>query len=341
MLYGFKASEAFGMQSFTVRNVSEALFLAKNALEQEGREIQTRNGKALEFTSPVATTYTHSRERVLFYPQRDANPYFHLMEALWMLAGRNDVQWISQFNGRMNTYSDDGTTFHGAYGYRWRNWFGKDQLEAALLRLQKYPNDRRTVVSMWDANHDLVEDNTGKDYPCNTQIFFSERNGNLNMTVVNRSNDLIWGAYGANAVHMSVLLEYMAARLELGVGLYYQFSNNLHAYKDVLNKLSDMPADYEPYLTLADNGLQYTPPPLVDSHTSFDEELLAWFEDEQRTGYDNTYLGNTATPMRLSWRHWKLRDFEKAYLYAESIEDRAWRKACLEWLQRRAKNYGN
>ena len=120
--------EEANMQSIHARNVSEALYLAKQALEVNGVEVQTRNGAALEFPTPVMTTYTDSRERVLFYPQRDANPYFHFMESLWMLAGRNDVEWISQFNGRINTYSDDGEHFHGAYGFRWREWFTKDQL---------------------------------------------------------------------------------------------------------------------------------------------------------------------------------------------------------------------
>jgi len=322
------------MQSIHARNVSEALFLAKQALEVGGREVETRNGPALEFRTPVMTTYTHSRERVLFYPARDANPYFHLMESFWMLAGRNDVEWISQFNGRINTYSDDGEHFHGAYGFRWREWFGKDQLQLALHRLATFPNDRRTVVGMWDPWEDLQSTNDGKDYPCNTQIYFWVRDDDLHMTVVNRSNDMIWGAYGANAVHMSVLLEYMAGMLELGVGTYYQFSNNLHAYKDVLAKLDGMPADYEPYLTLGDDGLNYNPPALVDDYTMFDADLKAWMKNPDAKVF-NSYLSTTGTPMFHSWGLWKQRDLPAAREVAMQIEDRAWRKACVEWLERR------
>ena len=72
------------MQYISARNVSEALYLAVQALETKGVEVETRNGKALEFACPVMTSYSHSRERVLFYPMRDANPYFHLMESFWM-----------------------------------------------------------------------------------------------------------------------------------------------------------------------------------------------------------------------------------------------------------------
>lgn len=329
------------MQYINARNVSEALYLAVQALETTGVEVNTRNGKALEFPYPVTTSYSHSRERVLFYPMRDANPYFHLMESFWMLAGKNEVDWISKYNGRMSSYSDDGVTINGAYGYRWKNWFGKDQLEIAVHRLLHYENDRRTVVSMWDPIKDFSIENTGKDHPCNTQIMFWVRNNTLNMTVCNRSNDMIWGAYGANAVHMSVLLEYMAARIDCAVGTYYQFSNNLHAYVDTLEKVKNIEPDYDPYLTLNINKKEgfsergsYNPKPLVDEPACFDKELQRWMNNETNT-YANSYFDQVLTPMDLSWSAWKEKNIDEAVRHAENIEDIAWRKACVEWLMRR------
>jgi len=321
------------MQYISARNVSEALYLAVQALETKGVEVDTRNGKALEFACPVMTSYSHSRERVLFYPMRDANPYFHLMESFWMLAGRNDVDWISKYNGRINNYSDDGVTFHGAYGHRWKNWFGFDQLEVAIHRLIHYENDRRTVIGMWDPTKDFSTDNDGKDYPCNTQIMFWVRDNTLNMTVCNRSNDMIWGAYGANAVHMSILLEYMAARIDCAVGTYYQFSNNLHAYVDTLEKVKNIESDYDPYLHLGDSG-HYNPKPLVDEPACFDKELERWMNNETNT-YTNSYFDQVLTPMDLSWGAWKAKNIDEAVRHAENIEDLAWRKACVEWLMRR------
>ena len=321
------------MQYISARNVSEALYLAVQALETTGVEVDTRNGKALEFPYPVTTSYSHSRERVLFYPMRDANPYFHLMESFWMLAGKNEVDWISKYNGRMSSYSDDGVTINGAYGYRWKNWFGKDQLEIAIHRLLNYENDRRTVVSMWDPIKDFSKENTGKDHPCNTQIMFWVRDNTLNMTVCNRSNDMIWGAYGANAVHMSVLLEYMAARIDCAVGTYYQFSNNLHAYIDTLEKVQNIEPDYDPYLHLGDDG-HYNPKPLVDEPACFDKELQRWMNNETNT-YTNSYFDQVLTPMDLSWSAWKEKNIDEAVRHAENIEDLAWRKACIEWLMRR------
>src|SRR5690606_6235064 len=140
--------------------------------------------------------------------ERDANPFLHFFESLWMLAGRNDVDYMTRLVRRFAAYSDDGKTFNGAYGYRWRKWFGRDQLQQIIGALRSNPQDRRCVLGMWDAGHDLGLQSA--DLPCNTHIYFRIQDDRLNMTVCNRSNDAIWGAVGANVVHMSFLQEYMA-----------------------------------------------------------------------------------------------------------------------------------
>ena len=331
------------MEHIAARNVSDGLYLTKLSLLEVGKKENTRNGWVLEFPTPFCVTYTHPTERVLFYPERDANPFFHLMESLWMLAGRNDVEWISKYNKRISDYSDDGKTFHGAYGHRWRNHFRggpkefKDQLDQVMIRLHKFPNDRRAVVSMWDPNIDLVMHNDGKDYPCNTQIFFSKRGKVLNMTVINRSNDIVWGLFGANAVHMSMLQEYMAARTQSEVGTYIHFSNNAHAYLDTLEKIKDMQPDYESYLIIGDDASQYHSQPLVDNWLTFDEELALWFRNEEVNVFENKFLSLTAFKVREGWHFWKQKNINKAIEICKTIEDRAWRKACVEWLERRKK----
>ena len=331
------------MEHIAARNVSDGLYLTKLSLLEVGKKENTRNGWVLEFPTPFCVTYTHPTERVLFYPERDANPFFHLMESLWMLAGRNDVEWISKYNKRISDYSDNGKTFHGAYGHRWRNHFRggpkefKDQLDQVMIRLHKFPNDRRAVVSMWDPNIDLVMHNDGKDYPCNTQIFFSKRGKVLNMTVINRSNDIVWGLFGANAVHMSMLQEYMAARTQSEVGTYIHFSNNAHAYLDTLEKIKNMQPDYESYLIIGDDASQYHSQPLVDNWLTFDEELALWFRNEEVNVFENKFLSLTAFKVREGWHFWKQKNINKAIEICKTIEDRAWRKACVEWLERRIK----
>jgi len=143
------------MKVIEARNVNEAVSLALPYLLEHGIQEQSRNGSVLVAPTPVMTVYHKPCERVLFSATRDANPFFHLMEALWMLAGRNDVTFPVWFNTRFTEYSDDGLTVHGAYGYRWRHWFGFDQLRTLIAELRRNPTSRRAVLSMWAPMGDL------------------------------------------------------------------------------------------------------------------------------------------------------------------------------------------
>jgi len=215
------------MQLIETTNVNHALIAGIETLQKYGKRHHSRNGPILVCPWPVITVFHKPIERVLFNRERDANPFFHLFEAIWMLAGRNDVTFVSQFVERMKEYSDDGETLEGAYGYRWRNWWRKDQLLEIIYQLQQDPDSRRAVLTMWDVADLFAE---SKDKPCNTHIYFRIVYGKLDMSVCNRSNDIIWGLYGANTVHLSILHEFIASAVGVDLGIYCHFSNNFHLY---------------------------------------------------------------------------------------------------------------
>ena len=336
------------MRTFTTSNVSEALIVALQALENEGVDRDSRNGPVKVFSGPVSTEYLHPDQRVVFYPERDCNPFFHFMEALWMISGRNDVAFPATYASNITNYSDDGITFHGAYGYRWRNHFldwedGEavgvvDQLETIAGLLKQNHDDRRIVLQMWDATVDLGME--GKDFPCNLICTFRiNPYGKLDMTVFNRSNDIIWGAYGANAVHFSMLQEIMAAWIGVPLGSYHQISTNFHGYKNILEKhqgLENNAPGHDPY-SLGEVG------PFKMVNTPIDQ----WFQDLQMfmeegpvIGLRDPFFKKVAVPMHQSWEAWKDREngdyAENALNHADNIAATDWRRACIEWLERRS-----
>jgi hypothetical protein len=195
------------------------------------KEVQCRANSAgavrLEHDGLVVTTYAHPMERVLFHPVRNANPFFHFFEALWILAGRNDVSWLAYFNSRMRDFSDNSYSFHGAYGHRLRQQH-HDQLRWAVEHLSENPMSTRCTLTIYDH---VLDQRDSKDIPCNDTLSFNIREGKLHLTVYNRSNDMVWGAYGANVVQFSSLLEMMAGILDVEVGTYSQVSNSFHVYK--------------------------------------------------------------------------------------------------------------
>lgn len=267
-----------------------------------------------------------------------------------MLAGRNDVAFPALFNSKIGQYSDDGKTFWGAYGYRWRHTFGYDQLDVIVTELKKNPESRRCVLSMWNAyeedppvgkasDGDLRKAVTGgKDVPCNVGAFFDCRGGVLNMTVLNRSNDAVWGAYGANAVHFSLLQEYLATRIGVPVGKYYQFSNNLHVYKSLPNFEALVPSvDVVDYY---EQGL-VTPYPLMQTDDeTWKRDLHRFLEDPcGDAAYADPFFHDVAAPMAASWFDRKAKKND-GRLAVEAIKATDWQRACEQWIRRReeAKN---
>jgi hypothetical protein len=323
----------------------------------------SRAGDVYEALNPVVTRYTSPEECVLWDAKRDANPFFHLMEALWMLAGRNDVAFLSNYSKQIASFVDDGTGVqHGAYGHRWRQWFGFDQLNALVQHLQNDPMSRRAVLQMWDPDGDLCERGadivtwdgignehkepvwrvaSGKDMPCNTSVYFSTRSGALDMMVSNRSNDIILGCYGANAVHFSILQQYMAHRLGVEVGTYTQVSFNWHTYIKTWREKVEPEDDrvmWTPSANPYHNGAAQ--PVVVDFN---DDELLSFLEMVENNApsrvFESEFLHLVATPMARAHMMWK-RDRKEAFTYISSFccgvgPCPDWLLAAKLWMERR------
>lgn len=361
----------------TARTVSEALHNGLHAIRIHGISKLSRVGVVMVAPHPVMTVYQNPTNRVLFSPMRDANPFFHVMESLWMLAGRNDLPWLTRFNKKFAAYSDDGgATQPGAYGYRWRNYFGHDQLMDIILELKQNPDSRRIVLAMWDggsratwaeaATGKVVKDDLSQpgdsyaaamgsaDVPCNTHAYFDTIDDKLNMTVCCRSNDIIWGAYGANAVHFSFLLEFLSSATGIPMGIYRQFSNNFHLYTNVVprDNLMAMARDAwnsDKYLMKetanALNKVPIVPPlrqvPLMQTNLeTWEAELQGFMDDSwEAARFTEPFFRGVALPVRDAHAFYRDKRYDLAIEVAETIKAEDWRIACVEWLKRRQIKY--
>lgn len=342
------------MYLIQARNVNDALPQGYRLLQRAGITRDSRYGIVTELDEPVTTHYEAPLERVLFSPERDANPFLHLFESLWILAGRSDVAFLEQFAKGMREFSDDGTRYHAAYGHRLRRHFDTttmmetgigmmperrslDQLKVAAQMLRADPGSRRVVCSIWDPMADL--NTSSKDIPCNDMIKFEARSGKLNMIVFNRSNDLVWGTYGANAVQFAFILEYVAAMARLPVGWYEQISSNFHMYAATQDKARGAvvnayrQVDLRPYALMADPD-------------SFDSELrdfLAWcdhfhqHDSKEPPRYRNHFLTDVAGPLFCAHRAYKAKHWHKALRHVEQCGASDWRYTAMAWLSRREK----
>jgi thymidylate synthase len=318
------------MLSIRGRNVNDIFPLGLFHLKNNGVKRDSRNGPTLEIMSPTAVQYDRPDERVLFSAERDANPFFHLFESLWMLAGRDDVEFLDEYNSQMRKYSDDGDRFNAAYGHRLRSHFGRDQIDEVITLLRRNPDDRQAVLQIWDTD-DLGKETLDK--ACNLTIVPRIRDGYLDWTVYNRSNDFILGALGANAVHMSVIQEYVASMIGVKVGRYWQISNCMHVYTELTphwNKCHDLPLTVDdPYK----NG-QVAPFPLVSNKESWMSDLYTFMEEPWRSvKYMDPFFNYVAKPMAMAHRAHK--ENKNGLYYTLAIQATDWRLACQQWLEKR------
>jgi len=319
-----------------VRNVNQAFSEIFWRLKAEGLKPEpTRNGPALVMPEPVITIYECPVERVLFHPGRDANPIFHLLESVWILAGRRDVAFLQQFNSRIGQYSDDGKVYNAAYGYRLRKHFGRDQLVDAINLLRRDPETRQAVMQIWDPV-DLHR--RTRDKACNTQVMFDTRGGRLNMTVVNRSNDIWWGAYGANAVHFSILQEFVACSVGLRPGVYRQVSNNLHLYTELYEAKHyvSQPPIAETYDHYSSGHIRPLPLMLNGEFKLFLADCEKFCDDpfNQEAAYAHPFLKHVAHPMAMVSRVRKIHAGDGRG-WAAKVRADDWRRACFDWIDKR------
>lgn len=343
-------------------NVNDLYHNGMLMLRKYGRKSDSRNGPVTVMDCPVMSIYDSSTQRVLFDPARDANPFFHLFECLWMLSGQNDAKMLDAYVATFSKrYADDGV-IHGAYGHRWRSALGIDQLDEVVTRLRSNRDDRQAVIQMWDARHQLSgrvgeQDLTGdwRDRPCNTHVYLRVREDYdrdighvdsehptrkyvLDLTVMCRSNDIVWGAYGANAVHFSFLQEYLAGRIGVGVGKMYQLSNNYHAYDDVFLPLVDEipPMMDDPY-----RDELVVPLPIGDSFYHWDEDLsnfMRWhaagLSDMTTPTYNNRWFDRVAAPMCMANKARRAGWWDMAVTRVRQVEADDWRRAAMGWIGR-------
>lgn len=340
----------------TARNHNYLALKLYKLLGEEGISQDSRNGPVTRICEPVTLTVTHPRERVNVWPERDANPFFHLMEALAMLDGFNDAPFLAHFASNMINYSDDGHRFNAFYGERLRRTWG-DQLDKVISELRRDPESRQAVAQIWDPS-DLGLQCT-KDKACNLCLVFDRTmdvRGYLTMTSFNRSNDAIWGiGTGANVVHLSYFQEYVACALGLPLAPWHHFSANMHVYTEnpkwnpMWRLAHGQPYDLYTGSVFSDVLLFDEPGKreLFDQHLSIfiagasacvdEKTLLAYpLKMWERLKVECPFIATVAVPVFNAWQSRKLgHDQAKVQDTINDIVASDWRYACQQWVMRR------
>lgn len=296
-------------KNYVFEDISEALFHLMADVHDQGASVGSRGGSTKELTH-VGITLRHPWRREILVPERKANLAAQIAETMWVLAGRNDVEFLSHYLPRAEQFSDDGEVWRGGYGPRLRSWTDDtethkvDQLAEVVRLLKEDLGTRRAVMSIFDPMWDFQD---SKDIPCNNWLSFLYRDGKLDLHVAIRSNDLMWGWSGINAFEWSSLLEIVAGLVGVDVGSLHFSITSLHLYEQHWGKALDIAGSA--WLSVPGEPTFDISSIVTDNPVhAFDELVKEWFKIEEaiRTGgptqmHTTVAIDNFPEPMLRGW----------------------------------------
>ncbi len=140
------------------------------------------------------------------------------VETEFYLKGYTDKKWLIDrgchfWDYWQNKNSDDPNDLGPTYGFEWRHWNaeytgigdykgkGVDQIKWVIEKLKKYPENKRLVVSQWNAS----DINQQAIPPCPFAFQLLKHGDKLNLIFYQRSGDLCIGVPNDFAQHALLL----------------------------------------------------------------------------------------------------------------------------------------
>lgn len=173
-----------------------------------------------------------------------------IVELLWFLQGRTDVQWLQERGCRIwNEWADAEGSLGPVYGKQWRSWACPngdtiDQIAQVLEQIKNQPNSRRLIVSAWNPA-DLPDERLSPQEnvaqgrmalaACHTLFQFYVAQGRLSCQLYQRSADLFLGV-PFNIASYALLTHMLAQQCGLEVGDFVHTFGDCHLYHNHLTE---------------------------------------------------------------------------------------------------------
>ncbi len=304
------------------------------------------NEHMTEITEPVAMIVTEPAERLSYGTDYDLNPFAALFTALWVMGGRNDIEFLARFDGYQGGTSDDGQVLHGAYGHRIRAHFDPyldyeagtiDQLKSVIKMLHHNPGHKAAVISLWDAGADMGLQS--KNLPAATQLYFSINHGQgLDMMVMYRDADIF--NVRLDAIAFSMMQQFIAAAISVTIGRMTIVTNCLGAETRALGVVKGLRAlrllPCNPYEKDVSVWSLVTIEP-----NEWLAELSMFLDEGPVMGMRDPFFRHVVAPMWQAWEQYKstagldIEGARKALDTVSRVRATDWQAAARRWLVRR------
>ena len=216
------------------------------AAVMKGQEVEQRGSKTRNVHN-MAVIFEGSKPPLTAFHDRNLNLTYCKKEWLWYLGADAADDSIEQYAKMWQKLKQPDGTFYSNYG---QYMFAEDANGMSQFRyiLQTLTNDvhsRRASMMLLKREH-LYLENT--DTVCTYAINFTIEGGALNMSVMMRSNDVVYG-FTNDAFCFWNLMEFVYQILSTKIpglvrGRYTHFTNSMHVYErhyGMLSKILSQP----------------------------------------------------------------------------------------------------
>lgn len=217
----------------TYKNFTECYYDLIKQVYTNPQYVCSPRGQPIRENIGVSFKITDPRNRLPYIPERNYSIGYMLGELLWVMDGRNDVDWISTYSPFWLNVTDDGSTSSSAPGYR---IFKKHpridngshvQYDRILQELKNDRDSRRAILYFTQPTDHFA---SKLDIGCVTNSQLMIRNDRLHQIVNMRSSDLILGLPYDFGI-FTVLQELIALDLGVELGEVIWHSNSEHIYE--------------------------------------------------------------------------------------------------------------
>lgn len=171
-------------------------------------------------------------------------------EQVWFLTGSNRPEpFLRQFTKIWDEFTEADGSIAAAYGYRWRKYFGRDQIGLLIKHLKLDSSSRQGVVVAWDPADDSLESpHPKKNNPCPIAFIVNIIANQFNLHLIIRSSDLILGCphdIGGFAFLQRLLAAKLGAlpgKLTVSISHAHVYDVHYEAAKELISRRQDHPA---------------------------------------------------------------------------------------------------
>lgn len=172
----------------------------------------------------VCFTIKNPKNNIITTPWRKFSKKYAELEWEWYKSGNRSVSELKKHAKIWDKMHGGDDIVNSNYGWQWMR---NNQLQKCIDQLKSNKHSRQAWISIYDGKE---KDDYKYDTPCTMCVGFDIKNNKLDMTVVMRSNDLVYG-YTYDQYCFSNLQQLVANELNIEVGTYTHFAHDLHIYE--------------------------------------------------------------------------------------------------------------